>query len=120
MKNTNTSSTISVTVRTDTNGAINAQQFYDALMGQIDPELVTAAIPTLKTKYKTEKPADRAKREQRYRKAFARYRELLMQFSMGLKTHTRKSRAAALASAETRERQTEELELQKMEALFIQ
>jgi hypothetical protein len=49
------------------------QLVYDTIMGRIEPELTTAFRPFLESLYATENPAQRAKRMERYKAAFAKY-----------------------------------------------
>lgn len=51
----------------------SGEEIYDRIMGQIEPELVTAVLPTLKEKYKDETQEEAKVRAVRYQKAFAEY-----------------------------------------------
>ncbi|MFA6038909.1 MAG: hypothetical protein WCV62_05255 [Candidatus Peribacteraceae bacterium] len=51
----------------------SGRRIYDALMAQIEPDLVTATIPTLENTYKDETPEQNAERRKRYLAAFAKY-----------------------------------------------
>lgn len=51
----------------------SGEEIYDALMGQIEPELTTAEQLLLEEKYKDEPPGQRVARLERYRKAFEEY-----------------------------------------------
>lgn len=59
----------------------SAEDIYDALMGDIEPELVSTHIPKLKDKYINETAADRQARMERYQQAYEelnnRYEEWL-------------------------------------------
>lgn len=46
---------------------------YDALMGLIEPELVTAELPRLEERFTSDSPDDRKARMQRYAAAFKAY-----------------------------------------------
>ena len=107
-----------VTVTADANGKLDPASVYDALMGQIDPELVTSEIPKLTEKYKDETTKQRETRGERYQEAYKQYESMLTEFVVGLKEHTNTQRRKALASAEAESRKAEEGELQKMEELF--
>ncbi|MDD3896323.1 MAG: hypothetical protein PHU04_00540 [Candidatus Peribacteraceae bacterium] len=109
-----------ITLVTDGNGKLDPVQVYDALMAQIDPELVTSEIPTLQEKYKGESSEQRKERGERYKKAYGQYESMLAQLTEGISDHTRTQRRGALASAEADSRKEEAAELEKMETLFIQ
>lgn len=51
----------------------SGEEIYDQIMGKIEPELMTAVLPTLKEKYKDETPEAAKVRAQRYQVAFAEY-----------------------------------------------
>lgn len=107
-----------VTVTADANGKLDPASVYDALMGQIDPELVTSEIPKLTEKYKDETPEQRRDRAEHYNEAYEQYESMLTEFVGGLKEHANTQRRKALVSAEAESRKVEEGELQKMEELF--
>jgi len=72
---------------------LSATEMYDALMGEIEPDLVSHNVLTLTEKYKEESPEERAKRAERYTNAFAAYEERLRRYqeewNMQLKTFKR-------------------------------
>jgi hypothetical protein len=111
-------STFSVTLKVDPAGKLNPREVYDALMSEIEPDLVTSAIPTLKAKYKKETPAQKQARAIRYKNAYAEYDKALAQFVHGIKTHAATSKKKALASTEAKEREIETQQLAEMETLF--
>jgi hypothetical protein len=48
-------------------------ELYDSIMSAIEPDLVSTAIPHLRTKYRGESPADRRTRADRYLSALEEY-----------------------------------------------
>ena len=50
-------------------------EVYDRIMGQIEPDLTSKNIKTLDVKYAEESMQEKAKRMERYKKAFAAYLE---------------------------------------------
>ena len=50
-----------------------ADQVYDRIMKDIEPELLTVSNPTLAEKYKDETPEESQARAERYQKAYAEY-----------------------------------------------
>lgn len=74
---------------------------YDALMGEIEPELLSVNLPVLDRVYAKESKADRAKRMQRYKKAFEQY-DLAFQSWLGqLNKEVDEQRRDAFEKAET-------------------
>lgn len=59
---------------------LTADAVYDLLMGQIEPELVSSVVDTLKAKYAGESPEQATARAARYSKAFAAYDKRLAQY----------------------------------------
>lgn len=51
----------------------SGQEIYDSIMWGIEPELLTANLPSLAEKYKDETPEQKKARAERYQKAFAEY-----------------------------------------------
>ena len=51
----------------------SGEEIYDQLMQDIEPDLMTATLPTLKEKYKDETPEQAKTRAERYSTAFAEY-----------------------------------------------
>ncbi len=78
-------------------GAAGAQaaavRLYDAIMGQLEPDLTTAELPNLDRKYAGEPRAGRAARMERYRRAFARYDAELKDLALHLASEDREMRA---------------------------
>lgn len=50
-----------------------AREVYDAIMGGIEPELVTDQLPLLDAKYANETPVEKTVRMERYGRAFVAY-----------------------------------------------
>jgi hypothetical protein len=99
---------------------LDARQVYDALMGAIEPDLVTSAIPGLTAKYTGETPADKKARAKRYDAAFKEYNTLMKNLMKQMRTHSKQSKRKALASTEAKEREVEGTELLQLESLFLQ
>ena len=112
--------TSKITLIADANGKLDPAQVYDALMGRIAPELVTAEIPKLQEMYKGETSQQRKARGERYKEAYTQYESILAQLTAGISNHARVQRREALSSAETDSRKEEEVEIAKMEKIFTQ
>ena len=61
---------------------LSAEQVYDVIMGQIEPDLVSDAIASLDEKYKDELPDDRQARMERYSLAFMVLDECMKDMSL--------------------------------------
>jgi hypothetical protein len=94
------------------------QALYDSIMRGIDPELCSDAIPHLAEKYKDESKEDRAKRAERYNKAFAVFDAAAADQIRSLKNTKSANKKQALKSAEAKSRTEESAHLQKIELLF--
>lgn len=52
---------------------LSGTELYDSIMGEIEPELLSANLPLLKEAYTNEAPDERAARAARYEAAYAEY-----------------------------------------------
>lgn len=80
--------------------ATGGTEIYDRIMGGIEPELVTAVIPTLAAKYKDETPAQRNIRADRYDAAYAEYDRRFAAYCAELDEKAKASRRQAFGGAE--------------------
>lgn len=80
----------------------SAQEIYDSLMKDIEPELLTANIASLKEKYAGESDAERKQRMQRYQRAYKAYDKAYVAYIQNLKTSVNGYRKDALRSVEKR------------------
>jgi len=94
------------------------EELYDAIMAKIEPELTTAQIPLLERKYAGEPAAEKAKREQRYMEAYAKYDAEAKEYFAALNLTLRASQRQAMASVEHRERAKEEERVTQIESSF--
>lgn len=91
-------------------------QVYDALMARIEPELVSANLPTLDVKHAGENALQRAARYARYSKAFAAYDLAFRQWMTELSQAVQLFRRRAIRSAEEKSRGHEHHELTSIES----
>ena len=54
---------------------MDGNEVYDMLMAEIEPDLVTANLPTLQEKYKDESREEMQARAERYKAAFVEYKK---------------------------------------------
>lgn len=115
MDNTKIVSGIPVTIPM----AMSGEQIFDAIMGKIEPELMTSQVKTLKEKYAHESAADKKARNARYKKAYAEYDKQYAVFQSALLEQSRHSHRHAMHSVEEKERGMEEAKLKDLESNFL-
>lgn len=76
------------------------EELYDQLMGPIEPELLSSAIPGLEAKYAGESKSDAKKRAARYQAAFAAYKKRFDDYAAQMRDATRNFERLALGAAE--------------------
>ncbi len=91
---------------------------YDALMGDIELELVSTNLPHLDERYPQETPEARKVRYQRYDKAYAAYEEAFKIWSQDFSQMVAKTKRDILSSAEQQDKQREEEVMAKLDAAF--
>lgn len=73
----------------------SGRDIYDAIMKNIEPELLSSELPLLKQKYGDEAGDVKAKRMARYAKAFAKYDEAYETYMTHLRQQVREYRHAS-------------------------
>lgn len=86
----------------------SGQEIYDSIMAGIDPELTTAGLETLDTKYTTETEEEKAARAARYDSAFAEYDKQFDAYNSKWMESLRTYKRTAIASVEKENRDTED------------
>ncbi|MBM3227241.1 hypothetical protein FJZ27_00010 [Candidatus Peribacteria bacterium] len=109
---TTTSAQATVTARNP------GQELYDSIMRGIEPELCSDTIPHLAEKYKDESKEDRAKRVERYNKAYTEFDRAAATHIKQLKTAKKAHKKEAMRSAEIKSQAEEAVKLRQMESLF--
>jgi hypothetical protein len=90
---------------------MGGDELYDRIMGAIDPELVTSALPTLAATYAAETPEQAAARAARYTAAFAEYERQFQAYGAQWQFQFTQYQRQALASLEHADRTKEEQQL---------
>ena len=96
----------------------NGNKIYDAIMGKIEPELLSSNLPNVEQQYAAETTEERLVRMQRYQKAFADYDAAYDAWLKDVQKAVQKKRADALQKAELRIQQEDTLQLQNLENTF--
>lgn len=97
-------------------GLPRGEDIYDALMGRIEPDLLTTNIPHLDEKYAGETTEEKAARYKRYEAAYAAYDAAFQQWIAELHVRAGGYRRDALRSAEQKDRQQEAAALSSLES----
>lgn len=90
---------------------LKPDDIYDALMQEIEPDLVSAQQATLKVKYADETPEAKAERAARYEAAFTEYDKRYEAFEQELQTKVRMYQKSAMQTVEqnTKDREQDDL-----------
>ena len=83
------------------------QELYDALMQQIEPELVSSVVDTLEAVHKGETDEKHAERMERYRNAFLEYDKQFDAYMQNLTQQVSDYRRTAVAAIESEDRKEE-------------
>lgn len=62
----------------------DADQFYDVVMGEIEPELALAQLPLLEGRFAKDTPEEKQLRIERYQKALEQYDRRLQEYERGV------------------------------------
>lgn len=93
-----------------------AEQLYDTLMSEIEPDLLLANLPTLDAKYAGESAADRAERMKRYDAAYAKFDKEFATFMAEVQEEVRVSKRTALKQKEEQDKLSDQPVLDSLEA----
>ncbi len=95
-----------------------AEQLYDLIMADIEPDLLLANIPTLDQKYLGESPEEHTARMQRYDAAYKKFDKEFEKFMSEVNDKVRVSKRSALKEQEEGAKVQEETALQSLESAF--
>ncbi|PIQ76450.1 hypothetical protein COU78_06385 [Candidatus Peregrinibacteria bacterium CG10_big_fil_rev_8_21_14_0_10_49_24] len=93
-------------------------EIYDALMSAIEPELLSANLPSLEEKYANETLRQKKEREMRYQKAFAAYDKAYKGWIADLSSAVEAKRRDAYEVAEEETKHKDEALLGDIESQF--
>ena len=94
---------------------LDIQWLYDAIMAQIEPDLVTATIPTLDEKYAEETPAEKKARAIRYADAFEVCDHKMEEIMKAWNAHALQLREEALETIKTKDASEESAQLSSLD-----
>ena len=95
-----------------------AEQLYNTLMAEIEPDLMLDSIGTLDVKYAGETPEEHGARMKRYEAAYKKFDESFKNFMEEIHEEVRVSKRSALKEQEAADRQSDQPALASLEAAF--
>ena len=95
------------------------EEFYDALMAQIEPELVTSQLPLVEARYAGESPEEQQARQARYEAAFAEFDRRAAEEIATLDREVHDYRTASQKEAEQMSRQQESADILTLESSIL-
>lgn len=95
-----------------------AQELYDLLMADIEPDLLLENVSTLDAKYKGETALEHEARMKRYEVAYKKFDEEFSKFMVEIDGKVRTSRRSALQEKEGAAKAEEEAKLQSLSSAF--
>lgn len=97
---------------------LSPQQFYDLIMAEIEPELVSTQVPLLDEKYKDETPQQAAERTERYNRAFEKFQQVASQVMSTMDAQTDAERTRILKKGKKKMKAEEAAEISAIEQSF--
>lgn len=94
----------------------SGREIYDSIMRQIEPELVSGALPLLSKLYESENPDQKRIRGERYRQAFIKYYEMFDVYVADMKERIHRYQRDAMKTVEEASRWEESGELNNLSA----
>ena len=95
-----------------------AEQIYDMIMGDIEPDLLLGNIPGLDEKFAGEGEEEHEERMERYKEAYKKFDIELAEFMGKVKKETRDNKRSALKEKEEHDKEVEANELADIESAF--
>ncbi len=97
-----------------------AQELFDFLMKDIEPELTSDGQRELSARYANETLPEYAARRQRYELAFAQYDEAYEEYMDRLQAQVDHYRRHSFEEVELEDRQGEETDMKKLDQMIVQ
>ncbi len=93
-----------------------AEQLYDMIMGEIEPDLLLANIPGLDEKYKGESDSEHEARMARYQKAYETFDKKFAEFMTDVHLRAHATKKKARLEQEAQAKTEEDTVLQSIES----
>ncbi len=98
---------------------MTGEEFYDSVMAQIEPELVSTQLPLLDARYAGESEEQKAVRQARYDKAFEEFDRRAAEEMAGLEHEVHEYKVTTMREAETASRQQESNDMAILESSIL-
>ena len=95
------------------------EEFYDALMAQIEPELVSSQLPLLEARYAGETEEQKALRQARYDAAFEEFDRRAAEEMAGLEHDVHQYKVTSMREAEAASREQEATDMSLLESFIL-
>ena len=96
----------------------SAEELYNTIMSEIEPELTTEGVKLLSEKYKNETTEEARTRKARYDKAYAEYDKQFAKHMDNINAKVKKYERASFAEMESEDRNQESVGLAEIENAF--
>lgn len=97
----------------------DGEQFYDSLMSQIEPELVSTQLPLLDARYAGETDEQKAVRQARYDAAFTEFDRRAAEEMVGLENEVHTYKVSSMREAEAASREQEMTDMSMLESSIL-
>lgn len=97
----------------------SGKQIYDALMAQIEPDLVSANIAELEEKYRSESETEKLQRAERYSRAMTEYDKRYAALMSSLQQDIAAQKRDGIAAIEKKSSAKEEAHMQGIESAIL-
>lgn len=98
---------------------MTGEEFYDSVMSQIEPELVSSQLPLLDARYAGESDEQKAVRQARYDKAFEEFDRRAAEEMAGLEHEVHEYKVTTMREAEAASRAQEATDLTTLESSIL-
>lgn len=98
---------------------LTGEEFYDSIMSQIEPELVSTQLPLLDARYAGETDEQKAVRQARYDKAFEEFDRRAAEEMAGLEHEVHAYKVTTMREVEAASRQEEAADMVTLESSIL-
>ncbi len=95
------------------------EEFYDNLMSQIEPELVSSQLPLLEARYAGETDEQKSARQARYDAAFEEFDRRAAEEMAGLEHEVHAYKVTTMREAEAASREQEAVDMSVLESSIL-
>jgi len=95
------------------------EEFYDSIMSQIEPDLVTNMLPLLDARYAAESPEEKDVRQARYDAAFEEFDRRSAEAMTALENDVHTYKVSSMREMESASRQEETNDISNLESSIL-